>query len=80
MPGLSSRLYRPADDSDGIIPLSAEEQGIPSTQVKANGWTWDAAEDRLRAAFDRGGVGEWAESAMRELEAEEELERRRRGL
>ena len=79
MPVLSSRIYRPASVSDEA-PRSTIGRENRAEAVEAHGWTWDAAEDRLRAAYDRGGVGEWAECALRELEAEEKLERTRRGL
>ena len=81
MPSLSGRLYRSsleASDerySSGDGEASKRHQGGHLTE-----WTWDGAENRLREAFDRGGVGEWAVCAIRELEAEEQAERRRRGL
>lgn len=85
MPILSSRIYRSALDSDG----SNRESGATSSSKSINKtddkgslreWNWDAAEERLRMAYDRGGVGDWAECALRELEAEEAVERTRRGL
>ncbi|OCB89105.1 hypothetical protein A7U60_g3704 [Sanghuangporus baumii] len=78
MPIISQRIYRSSLDEDLIsrngtqIDTHRDEEG--------NNWTWEEAEDRLRDAFDHGGVGDWAECAIRELEAEEEVERRRRGL
>ncbi|KAL5521635.1 hypothetical protein ACEPAF_2383 [Sanghuangporus sanghuang] len=74
MPIISQRIYRSSLDSrnDTQTDTHRDEEG--------NNWTLEEAEDRLRDAFDRGGVGEWAECAIRELEAEEEVERRRRGL
>ncbi|KAJ7724986.1 hypothetical protein DFH07DRAFT_854342 [Mycena maculata] len=37
-------------------------------------WAWDDAEGRLAAAFDKGGLGAWADAAAREVEAEAKLE------
>jgi hypothetical protein len=45
-----------------------------------DGWNWPAAQARLAAAYERGGVTQFAEAAVGELEAEWELERRKRGL
>ncbi|KAL5514326.1 hypothetical protein ACEPAG_2414 [Sanghuangporus baumii] len=78
MPIISQRIYRSSLEED-----PASRNGLQTDTHRSkedNNWTWEEAEDRLRNAFDRGGVGEWAECAIRELEAEEEVERRRRGL
>lgn len=45
-----------------------------------DGWNWSAAQARLAAAYERGGVMQFAEAAVGELEAEAELERRKRVL
>ncbi|KAL5498661.1 hypothetical protein ACEPAH_2016 [Sanghuangporus vaninii] len=78
MPIISQRIYRSSLEGN-----STSRNGTQTDTHRNEGggnWTWEEAEDRLRDAFDRGGVGEWAECAIRELEAEEEVERRRRGL
>ena len=85
MPFLSSRIYRSAVESDGPAFTSGavsqlENAAQNGDDRRDSSWSWDAAEERLSVAYDRGGVGEWAECALRELEAEEEVERRRRGL
>jgi hypothetical protein len=41
-------------------------------------WNWPAAQARLAAAYEGGGVAQFAEVAVRELEAELEHERRKR--
>jgi len=41
-------------------------------------WKWEDAENRLRAAYDNDGFSGWAEAALKELEAEGELERLKR--
>jgi hypothetical protein len=48
--------------------------------VDESGWNWPAAQARLAAAYERGGVAQFAEAAVGEVEAELELERRKRGL
>jgi hypothetical protein len=52
----------------------------PAAMPEADGWTWQAAQARLAAAYEHGGVARFAETAAGELEAEAELERRKRGL
>ena len=41
-------------------------------------WNWQATQARLVAAYERGGITQFAEVAVRELEAELEIERRKR--
>lgn len=43
-------------------------------------WNWSDAQARLAAAYERGGIAQFAEVAVRELEAESELERRKRRI
>jgi hypothetical protein len=38
-------------------------------------WSWSAAQERLAAAYERGGITQFAEVVVGELEAELELER-----
>ena len=76
MPILSSRIHRlvgsEADGEAGQQVQTVQEGGIDST------WTWEDAEMRLRAAYEKNGFSGWAEAAMKELEAEGELERLKR--
>lgn len=76
MPLLSSRIHRPPDPEDHGL-----DSDSPSLQLEAGAgvpWTWPAAEERLSAAFERDGFSGWVEAAMRELEAEGQLERIKR--
>jgi len=75
IPLLSSRIHRVAE-SEG------DEEGGQQVQKILSGvdpaWKWEDAEDRLRAAYDKDGFSGWAEAALKELEAEGELERLKR--
>ena len=51
-----------------------------SEDVSIEAWSWSAAQARLSQAYDNGGFQGWAEAALQELEAEAEIERRKRGL
>jgi hypothetical protein len=58
------------EDSDGRdIDTNKEED-----------WNWLAAQARLVAAYERGGIAQFADVAVRELEAESELERHKRRI
>lgn len=77
MPKLSSRIHGKPDGEAGQevqtrTPLDSGVDGV---------WTWEGAESRLKAAYEKNGFSGWAEAALKELEAEEEQERlRREGL
>jgi len=81
MPLLSSRIHRlltPDDNGEDTYGSSqplvhAEQQDTGDVQ-----WSWPDAEKRLMAAFERKGFSGWAEAAAQELEAEGEIERRKR--
>ena len=47
---------------------------------KNEDWNWLAAQARLMAAYEHGGIAQFSEVAVRELEAELELERRNRRI
>ncbi|KAI0692818.1 hypothetical protein C8T65DRAFT_72188 [Cerioporus squamosus] len=83
MPVLSSRIHRPPEPEDGDALLPPEPlvtAGSQSTSLDAGEeWTWAAAENRLKEAFDKHGFYGWAAAVMRELEAEGRLERSKRG-
>jgi len=91
-PLLASRIHRASDSAplpppisplSAMMPSAASEPDTdpPRTAVpEADGWSWPAAQARLAAAYEHGGVARFAETAAGELEAEAELERRRRGL
>ncbi|KAI0074226.1 hypothetical protein K474DRAFT_1677270 [Panus rudis PR-1116 ss-1] len=82
MPALSSRIHRPLEpaDVDPNAPSNiALTNSTPSPSEKGDAeWTWSAAEERLRNAFEKDGIVAWAETAIRELEAEGQLERTKR--
>lgn len=72
---LSSRIHRmPENEGEG--------EGRQLVQTLLDGvdpvWKWEDAENRLRAAYDKDGFSGWAEAALKELEAEGELERLKR--
>ncbi|KAG1774679.1 hypothetical protein EV702DRAFT_974305, partial [Suillus placidus] len=74
LPALSYRMYRPAEphQDDGALT-----QNSASNPVE---WNWKEAEVRLREAFDKGGVHNWASAALVEVEAETTVERAKRGI
>lgn len=76
LPDLSRRIYRVPKSDDGPLPAISSE----SSSNHSASWSWDEAENRLSSAYDKGGIGGWAVSAMKELEEEERIERRKRGL
>lgn len=79
IPWLSRRIH--LSDKETELQYSASSDEHPERTPHSSGeWTWDAAEDRLRVAFERGGVYAWAESALREMEEEAKAERKKRGL
>jgi len=75
IPMLSSRIHQPPE---------SEDDGKAGQQVETvlggvdPAWKWEDAEKRLRAAYDKDGFSGWAETVLKELEAEGELERLRR--
>lgn len=66
MPVLASRLHRPAEDDHQVEDMAEET------------WEWNAAQQRLTEAFDKNGFHGWAETALKEVEAEDRLERWKR--
>jgi hypothetical protein len=75
VPMLSSRIHRPPeneDDGEAGQRVQTLLDGVDPT------WKWEDAEKRLREVYDKEGISGWAETALRELEAEGELERLRR--
>ncbi|KAF9652381.1 hypothetical protein BDM02DRAFT_3109402 [Thelephora ganbajun] len=75
VPMLSSRIHRPPGSED-------DDEAGQQVQMFLDGadpaWKWEDAEKRLTAAYDKDGFSGWAETALKELEAEGELERLRR--
>jgi hypothetical protein len=89
-PLLTSRIHRASDSAPLPPPVSQPTTAStappphlprPSTAVPdVDGWNWAAAQARLVAAYERGGVAQFTEAVAGELEAEAELERRKRGI
>lgn len=72
-PGLMDRIRRaPETDEErheahSLAPFGSHEK-----------WNWLDAEKRLQKAYEEGGVPLWAQTALREMEAEARLERSNR--
>ncbi|KAJ3712556.1 hypothetical protein DFJ43DRAFT_56147 [Lentinula guzmanii] len=70
MPILSARIHRALNNGD-------DDDGPEDT----TNWNWEDAEKRLKDAFEKDGLMAWAEVALKEIQAEERLERsKRKGL
>lgn len=75
MPMLSSRIHQsPESEGDEAGQHTQALSGHSADPV----WKWEDAEQRLRAAYDKDGFSGWAETVLKELDAEGELERLRR--
>jgi len=85
-PLLASRIHRASDSAPLPVVMSSASEPEPEPDLppaaipSADGWSWHDAQARLAAAYEHGGVTRFAEVAAGELEAEAELERRKRGL
>nr|VWO99214.1 Calcium-transporting ATPase (EC [Ganoderma boninense] len=64
MPILSARIHRPPEAQDGDSLLPHDPPPL-SLEDAAEEWTWPAAEQRLREAFDKDGFYGWAAAVMR---------------
>ena len=61
--------------------MVGEDSGGRDIDMNKNeDWNWPAAQARLAAAYEHGGIAQFAEVAVRELEAELEFERRNRRI
>ena len=76
VPGLRSRLYRPPETDDERYEI--QTQGVTLPSAIEPDWNWEEAEERLKKAYEEGGITLWAQIALRELEAEAAVERTRR--
>ena len=77
VPGLRSQLYRPAPETDDERD-ELQAHGVAFPAAIQRDWNWKEAEERLKKAYEEGGVAAWAQTAFRELEAEVEVERTKR--
>jgi hypothetical protein len=75
MPTLASRIHQQLEGEAGG-EVEEVVQTIPG--VVDSAWTWEDAEMRLKAAYEKNGFSGWAEAALKEVEAEGEQERLRR--
>ena len=76
VPDLRSRLYRPPETDDERYEI--QEQGVAFPSTTHGDRNWEEAEERLKKAYEEGGIAAWAQTALRELEAEVEVERIKR--
>jgi hypothetical protein len=76
VPGLRSRLYRPPETDEERYETQA--QGVAFPFPPEGDWNWEEAEERLKKAYEEGGIAAWAQTAFRELEAEVQGERTRK--
>ncbi|KAJ7596052.1 hypothetical protein C8J56DRAFT_394264 [Mycena floridula] len=69
IPDLSSRIHKALDpSSDPTL----------SPPVNVENWNWPDAEKRLNDIYEKEGAIAWAEAALREAEAEVQIEKKRR--
>ncbi|KAF5380071.1 hypothetical protein D9615_006262 [Tricholomella constricta] len=71
LPSLTSKIHRPPEVGDEGVPVPVSMEPDPT-------WTWEEAEKRLQAAYDKGGFPAWVQTAMKEMEDELKVERARR--
>ncbi|KAF9061561.1 hypothetical protein BDP27DRAFT_326681 [Rhodocollybia butyracea] len=67
MPIVSSRIHRVLEDNE-----------IDDSTVDPASWNWEDAQQRMKDAYDNEGLTAWTEVAVKELQAEERVERIRR--
>jgi hypothetical protein len=77
-PSLHPSPRPPTLESPDGPPLPAS--AVPDVIVDESAWNWPEAQARLAAAYERGGVAQFAEATVGEMEAELEIERHKRGL
>ncbi|KAF8997062.1 hypothetical protein BDQ17DRAFT_1249047 [Cyathus striatus] len=75
VPSLSSRINRPPETDEERREVY--DVVIPGTNVHEN-WTWEAAEERMKKAYEEGGFALWMKTALREMEAERRVEQAKR--
>jgi len=77
VPGLRTRLHRPPETDDERYQIE-KEAVLPLPTALEQEWNWEEAEERLRKAYEEGGITVWAQTALTELEAEATAERAKR--
>lgn len=72
-PSLSNSIHRgPENEEERQESLRVAPYGVDED------WNSEASEARLKRAYQEGGVSLWAQTALRELEAEARVERAKR--
>ena len=72
-PSLSNSIHRgPEGEEERQESLRVAPHGVDEN------WNVEASETRLTRAYQEGGVSLWAQTALRELEAEARVERAKR--
>ncbi|KAF8967265.1 hypothetical protein BDZ97DRAFT_1938200 [Flammula alnicola] len=71
VPSLTSRIHRPPETDE-------ERQQVHRVAPFGEQWNWEQAEKRLMKAYEEGGFPLWAQTALREVEAEVRVERAKR--
>lgn len=75
VPGLRSRLLRPPETDNENYEIQTLGIALPSAIEE---WSWEEAEERLKKAYEQGGISVWAQTALIELEADARVERTKR--
>lgn len=71
MPHLTERIRRPPETEDeGVSSVSLSEVDL--------NWNWEDAEKRLQVAYDKGGLPAWVHLALKEMDAEMQVEKSKR--
>jgi hypothetical protein len=59
---------------NSLTSLSESASAVLPESLSERPWSWDEAEARLSTAYDKGGLGAWADAAAREVEEEAKIE------
>ena len=70
IPSLASRMYRPIDANDPVLPHLQ-----PTSESMDTEWNFADAERRIKEAWEKGGLVAWGIAAMREAEEEDRVKR-----
>ncbi|CAK5264009.1 unnamed protein product [Mycena citricolor] len=78
--GVMNRMPNLAEKMRNALQFgsSSEEPDPAAGGDERSPWTWDEAQDRLAAAYDKGGIEAWANVAAQEVADEAKLEMKRR--
>jgi hypothetical protein len=59
-------------------PKSASDANPEEKPQSGPRWAWEDVQERLGNAFDKGGLGAWADAVVREVEEEAKVEMEQR--